>query len=158
MKQDPPIDGHFACEVLDQVIVVRLQGEPTARMLEECQAEVISLVQTSGLQAVLYDLRPLVDPGTALLHQQALEQEIRGMGLRRAVIVSGSSIGYLARLAFSADACSVFYNDYDAAVRFLAEGHLPSSAWSLAVSEDRRIRERRSQVERQLPGRRRATP
>ena len=158
MKPEPPIDGHFACEAVGQLIVVRLQGDPTARMLEECQAEVISLVQTSGLQAVLYDLRRIVNPGTDLLHQQTLEQEIRGMGLRRAVIVSDASIGYLARLAFSADACSVFYNDYDSAVRCLVEGNLPSSAWSLAVSEDRRIRERRSQVERQLPGRRRATP
>jgi len=154
MRPESPVVG-VACEVVGELIVARLQGEPTAGSLEGCQAQIMSLARASGVRGVLYDLRELVLPGTALLHQQALEHEIRALRLRRAVVVPNASIGYLARLAFSADDCPVFYGDYDGAVRCLTVGNPPTSAWSLAVGEDRRIRERRSQVERQLPGRRR---
>ena len=142
--------GPFLCELVDHMVVARLQGQPTEAVLEECQAEILSLVRAAGVQAVLYDFRQLSFPPSAkvMLHQEALEQETHGLKLRRAVVAPNTSIGYLARLAFSADDCLVFLNDYAAAVRFLSEGSPSWSAWSLAVGEERRFRERRCRVDR----------
>ena len=147
--------GPFACEVVDQIVVARFQGEQSEGVLGAVHAEILTLVRTSGTQAVLYDFLHLSFPSAkVLLHQEALEHEIYGLRLRQAVVVPNASIGYLARLAFSADDCLVFLNDYAAAVRFLADGGAPSSAWSVAVGEERRVRERRCQVERRPAGRR----
>ena len=151
------MDGRFICEVTGQLIVARLQGALAARVLEEGQAQIVSLVRSSRNASVLYDLRDLHFPlAQVLLHQQTIEHQVNSLPLRRAVVVSDVSVAYLARLAFSASDCRVFCGDYDAAAQYLSRGGQPTSAWSLAVSEDRRARERRSQVERQVAGRRRS--
>jgi hypothetical protein len=150
------VDGRLTCEVVGQHVVARVLGGPTtAAALEEGHAELLTLVRSSGHTSVLYDLRELdVQSAQALLQQESSEREASDLRLRRAIVVSNMSVGYLARLAFSADECGVFFRDYDSAVRYLSKGGLPTSAWSLAVSEERRVRERRSQVERQVAGRR----
>jgi hypothetical protein len=135
---------------VNHIVVATLQGEPTEGVLEECQNKILYLISGSGIRAVLYDFRQLTLAPSAnvLLHQEALDQETHGLKLRRAVVVSNASIGYLARLAFSAGDCLVFLNDYAAAVRFLSRGHPFWPAWSLAVDDERRVRERRCQVDR----------
>ena len=140
----------FVCEVQGQIVVATLQGQPTEAVLEECQNKILSLICGSGIRAVLYDFRQLsvAPPAKVLLHQEALDQETHGLKLRRAVVVPTASIGYLARLAFSADGCLVFLNDYAAAVRFLSRGNPFWPAWSVAVDDERRARERRCQVDR----------
>ena len=47
------------------------------------------------------------------------------------LVVSDMAVGYLARLAFSADDWRVFFGDYDAAVRYLSKDSLPDrlGAW-----------------------------
>ena len=149
------MDGRLTCEVVGQYVVVRVLGGPTAAALAEGHADLLTLMRSSGHTSVLYDLRELdVESAKALLHQESSERAGGYVRLRRAVVVSNTSVGYLARLAFSADECAVFFGDYESAVRYLSRGGLPTSAWSLAVSEERRVRERRSQVERQVAGRR----
>ena len=147
------VDGRLTCAVVGQYVVVRVLGGPTTAVaLAEGHAELLTLVRSSGHTSILYDLRELdVQSAKALLQQ---EREASDLRLRRAVVVSNTSVGYLARLAFSADECGVFFGDYESAVRYLSRGGLPASAWSLAVSDERRVRERRSQVERQVAGRR----
>ena len=144
------MDGRLTCELVNNVVVATLQGEPTERVLEQCRAEILALARRSGIRAVLYDFRQLslAPSAKVLLHQEALDHETPGMKLRRAVVVPDTSIGYLARLAFSADDCLVFLNDYAAAVRFLSKGTPSWSAWSLAVGEERRFQERRCRVDR----------
>ena len=144
------MDGRFACELVNHIVVATLQGEPTKGILEACQAEVLAVVRGSGMRAVLYDFRQLSQGPSAkvLLHQEALDHETNGLKLRRAVVVSNSAVGYLARLAFSADGCLVFLNDYAAAVRFLSRGSPFWPAWSVAVDDERRVREHRCQVDR----------
>ena len=149
------MDGRLTCEIVGQFVVARVHGGPTAKALADGHAEMLTLVRSSGHTSILYDLRELdVQSAKALLQQETIEREVGGLRLRRAIVVSNMSVGYLARLAYSADDCRVFFGDYEAAVGYLSEGGLPTSAWSLAVSEERRVRERRSQVERQLAGRR----
>jgi hypothetical protein len=99
------VDGRFVCEFVNHIVVATLQGEPTKRILEACQVEVLAVVRGSGMRAVLYDFRQLSQGPSAkvLLHQEALDHETNGLKLRRAVVVSNSAVGYLARLAFSAD-------------------------------------------------------
>ena len=112
-------------------------------------------MRSSGYTSILYDLRDLDFPlAKVLLSRETIEREAHGLRLRRAIVVSNMAVGYLARLAFSADDCRVFFGDCEAAVGYLSKGGSPTSAWSLAVGEDRRVRERRSQIERQVAGRR----
>ena len=149
------MDGRLSCEVVGQCVVAKVYGEPAAAALARGHADMLTLVRSSGHTSILYDLRELdVQFAKALFQQETIEREISGLRLRRAIVVSNMSVGYLARLAFSADDCRVFFGDYEAAVRYLSQGGLPTSAWSFAVSEERRVRERRSQVERQVAGRR----
>ena len=144
----------FSCTIDGSHIAARFQGELTAETLEQCQALLLSLVRDTNIQAILYDLREVASPCAALIHQETLEPELQVHKFRRAVLVRDLSIGYLARLAFAADSCRVFYNDLAGAMQHLSGRAANTSAWGIAVGEDRRIRERRSQAERQVAGRR----
>jgi len=139
------MDGRFACQIVGKSIVAKFEGEPTERVLEDCQAEILSLVHKTAIRAVLYDLRAVVPPPIqVLVHQQALEPKLQALKLRRAVVVPNMLIGYLARIAFTAGECRVFYDDYAAAIKSLSEEDGFSSRWGLAVREERRVRERRA--------------
>ena len=149
------MDGRIVWEVVDQLVVARVHGGETGRELAEGHAEMLTSVRSSGRTSILYDLRELdVQLAKALLQQEESGCEAGGLRLRRAIVVSDMTVGYLARLAFSADDSRVFFGDYEAAVRYLSKDSLPRSAWSVAVGEERRVRERRSQIERQVAGRR----
>src|SRR5436305_1547211 len=145
--------GRFSCEVTGPLVVAKLHDEPTARVFEECQQQIILLVHATGAQALLYDLRGMAPPPTkVVLRQQALEAEIRPLGLRRAIVVPNVLMGHLARLAFNSGDCRVFYDDYLAAVRSLTSDLPFAVRWALTVREERRIRERRADRERMVVG------
>ena len=67
------------------------------------------------------------------------------LDIRRAIVVPNTQIAHLARLAFGVGDYKLFYDDLEAAKRFLRDASPFSSAdWSIRVTEERRLRERRS--------------
>jgi hypothetical protein len=109
--------------VSDDLLVVEVQGEMNEAVLRECQQRVLELAHETGLRRVLYDARAMIAPEADLaLMQQKLDDQLGGMKLRRAILVPGTRIAYLARIAFFEGENQVFYDDIDAARAWLREG------------------------------------
>jgi hypothetical protein len=140
------MDEEFFCEAVGSLVVVRLTQAVTERVLEECQLCVLETMQRTGSKAVLYDLTEMQPtPVNVLLYQRLLNEHVRHLDIRRAIVVPNTQTAHLARLAFGVGDYKLFYDDLDAAKRFLRDASPFSSAdWSLRVTEERRLRERRS--------------
>lgn len=114
--------GQLWIEVVGDVVIARLRGEPTAELLSECQQRVLSLVRDSRRGKVLYDAlemdAPPVDVPWA---QRELDETLGEVRLRRAIVVPNSRLAYLARLAFGEGDYRVFYNDMLGAAKWLDE-------------------------------------
>ena len=110
-------------ELVGDLIIARLRGEPTAELLRECQDQVLVLVRDAGRGKVLYDtLEMLPPPVDVPWAQRELDETTLGsVALRRAIVVPNSRLAYLARLAFGEGDYRVFYNDMVAAVQWLSE-------------------------------------
>jgi len=140
------MDEGFLCEAVGSLVVVRLIRPMSERVLEECQLCMLETLQQTGSKAVLYDLREMQPTSVnVLLYQRILNEHVRHLELRRAIVVPNTLIAHLARLAFGVGDYKLFYDDVDAAKRFLRDASPFSSAdWSVRVTEERRLRERRS--------------
>ena len=140
------MDEGFLCEAVGSLVVVRLTQPMSERVLEECQLCVLEMMQKTGSKAVLYDLTEMEPTSLhVLLYQRILNDHVRHLHLRRAIVVPNTQIAHLARLAFGVGDYKLFYDDLDAAKRFLRDASPFSSAdWSVRVTEERRLRERRS--------------
>lgn len=110
-------------EPIGNLIIARVRGIPSEKLLKECQERVLLLVQETKNGRVLYDalemVFPTVDP--AIIQRdlnEALSSEIQ---LRSAIVVPNSRVAFLARLAFGAGNYSVFYNDFAAAFQWLEQ-------------------------------------
>ncbi|MEN3278430.1 MAG: hypothetical protein V7631_4220 [Massilia sp.] len=113
-KLEVSIDG--------DVLLVEQQGEMTEEALRLCQQRVLELAHTTGLRRVLYDARAMIAPEASLvLTQQELDDQLGALKLRRAIVVPGTKIAYLARIAFFESEDRVFYDDIDAARAWLRE-------------------------------------
>jgi hypothetical protein len=136
----------FVCEAVGSLVVVRLTEAVTERVLEECQLAVLETMQETGSKAVLYDLSEMQPTAVnVLLYQRLLNEHVRHLNLRRAIVVPNTQIAHLARLAFGVGDYKLFYDDLDGAKRFLRDASPFSSAdWSIRVTEERRLRERRA--------------
>jgi hypothetical protein len=109
-------------EVVGDIIVARLRGEPTERILRECQEQVLFLVKDAERGKVLYDTLEMEAPPVDIPWvQRALDQELGSIKLRRAIVVPNSKLAFLARIAFGEGDYRVFYNDLIAAVKWLSE-------------------------------------
>jgi hypothetical protein len=107
-------------ETEGDVVVVRVRGAPDAGLLARLQKETMEQVRASGTRRVLYDARALSPPDTeTVLRQRELDDQLVALGLRRAIVVPNTRIAYLARLAFGEGEVRVFYDDTDAALRWL---------------------------------------
>ena len=139
-------DEGFSCEAVESLVVVRLTRAASERVLEECQLCMLETLQQAGSKAVLYDLTQLQPaPVNVLLYQRILDEHVRHLDLRRAIVVPNAEIAHLARLAFGVGNYRLFYDDLDAAKRFLRDASPFSHAdWRIRVTEERRLRERRS--------------
>jgi hypothetical protein len=114
--------NQVAVNLADSLIVARVRGCPTEAVLQECQAEVLSLVRESGVRKVLYDALEMDPPPVSVPWvQRALDEQLVDVKLRRAIVVPNSKIAFLARLAFGDGDYRVFYEDKAAAVRWLSE-------------------------------------
>ena len=106
--------------VSGDVLLVEQQGEMDEATLRLCQQRVLELANETGLRRVLYDAREMIAPPASLtLMQQGLDDQLGGMKLRRAIVVPGTKIAYLARIAFGEGDDRVFYDDIDAALEWL---------------------------------------
>ena len=103
-------------------------------------------MRQDGSKAVLYDLTEMEAPPIGvLLFQRLLNEHIAHLGIRRALVVPNTTIAHLARLAFGEGDYRVFYDNIEAAKRFLHDaGPFSHAVWSLRVLEERRLRERRA--------------
>ena len=142
------MDEGFLCEAVGSLVVVRLTQPMSERVLEECQLCVLETMERTGSKAVLYDLTEMEPTSVhVLLYQRILNDHVRHLDLRRAIVVPNTQIAHLARLVFGVGDYKLFYDDLDAAKRFLRDASPFSRAdWSLRVTEERRLRERRSSI------------
>lgn len=109
-------------EVVGDIIVARLRGEPTEQILRQCQEQVLFLVRDAERGKVLYDTLEMEAPSIDLPWvQRALDEELGAIKLRRAIVVPNSKLAFLARIAFGEGDYRVFYNDLIAAVKWLSE-------------------------------------
>lgn len=108
--------------VSGDLLLVEQIGEMNETVLRECQRRVLALARETGLRRVLYDARCMVPPAAEMaLMQQELDGGLDGMKLRRAIVVPGTRIAYLARIAFFAGEDRVFYDDIAAARAWLRQ-------------------------------------
>jgi hypothetical protein len=116
------MQGQVWVELVGDLVIARVRGEPTEALLRECQERVLFLVKDAGRGKVLYDTlemdAPPVDVPWA---QRELDEKLGDVKLRRAIVVPNSRLAYLARLAFGEGDYRVFYNDIVAAVRWLSD-------------------------------------
>jgi hypothetical protein len=113
--------GQAWVELVGDLIVARVRGEPNEQLLRETQEKVLFLVKDAGRARVLYDTlemdAPPVDVPWA---QRELDEKLGSLKLRRAIVVPNSKLAYLARLAFGEGDYRVFYNDMIAAIKWLS--------------------------------------
>jgi hypothetical protein len=116
------MQGRLWVELVGDLVIARLRGEPTTELLRACQDQVLFLVRDAGRGKVLYDtLEMLPPPVDVPWAQRELDETLGPVQLRRAIVVPNSRLAYLARLAFGEGDYRVFYNDMVAAVRWLSE-------------------------------------
>lgn len=109
--------------VSGDLVLVEQRGEMDEATLRLCQQRVLELAAETGLRRVLYDAREMIAPPAWLtLKQQELDDHPGATGLRRAIVVAGTKLAYLARIAFGEGDYRVFYDDIDAARAWLREG------------------------------------
>lgn len=116
------MDADLRVEKTGDFVVATLRGLPTESLLIECQEQVLRLLGSATSGRVLYDARAMEAPPVQVPWlQRQLDDEARGaVRLRRAIVVSNTRIGFLARLAFGGGDYRVFYDDVDAATNWLA--------------------------------------
>lgn len=115
--------GQAWVELVGDLVVARVRGEPTEALLRDTQEKVLFLVRDAGRGKVLYDtLEMLAPPVDVPWAQRELDQGLGSVQLRRAIVVPNSRLAYLARLAFGEGDYRVFYNDMVDAIRWLSAG------------------------------------
>jgi len=114
--------GQAWVELVGDLIVARVRGEPNEQLLRETQDKVLFLVKDAGRARVLYDTLEMDPPPVDVpWTQRELDEKLGPLKLKRAIVVPNSKLAYLARLAFGEGDYRVFYNDMVAAVRWLTE-------------------------------------
>ena len=115
--------GQAWVELVGDLIVARVRGEPNEQLLRETQEKVLFLVKDTGRARVLYDTLEMDAPPVDVpWSQRELDEKLGPLKLRRAIVVPNSKLAYLARLAFGEGDYRVFYNDMVAAINWLSEG------------------------------------
>jgi len=116
------MQGQAWVELVGELVIARVRGEPTEALLRECQDQVLFLIRDAGRGKVLYDTLEMEAPPVDVpWSQRELDESLGPIQLRRAIVVPNSRLAYLARLAFGEGDYRVFYNDIVAAVKWLSE-------------------------------------
>lgn len=115
-------NGEAWVELVGDLIVARVRGEPNERLLRDTQEKVLFLVRDAGRGKVLYDTLEMIAPPVDVpWSQRALDESLGQIKLKRAIVVPNSRLAYLARLAFGEGDYRVFYNDMIAAIKWLTD-------------------------------------
>ena len=116
------MQGQLWVELVGELVIARVRGEPTEELLRECHHQVLFLVRDAGRGKVLYDTLEMEAPPVDVpWSQRELDKSLGSVKLRRAIVVPSSKLAYLARLAFGEGDYRVFYNDMIGAVKWLSE-------------------------------------
>lgn len=114
--------GQVWVELVGELVVARVRGEPTEALLRDAQEKVLFLVRDAGRGKVLYDTLEMDPPPVDVpWAQRALDEQLGTIKLKRAIVVPNSRLAYLARIAFGEGDYRVFYNDMVAAIQWLIE-------------------------------------
>src|SRR3954447_24495446 len=115
-------NGEAWVELVGDLVVARVRGEPTEALLRTTQEKVLFLVRDAGRGRVLYDTLEMTPPPVDVpWAQRELDEQLGPIQLKRAIVVPNSRLAYLARLAFGEGDYRVFYNDMVAAIRWLSD-------------------------------------
>ena len=115
-------NGEAWVELVGDLVVARVRGQPDEQLLRDTQEKVLFLVRDAGRGKVLYHtLEMIVPPVDVPWSQRGLDENLGHVKLRRAIVVPNSQLAYLARLAFGEGDYRVFYNDMIAAIKWLAD-------------------------------------
>jgi hypothetical protein len=78
------MQGQLWVELVGDLIIARVRGEPTAALLRECHDQVVFLVRDAGRGKVLYDTLGMLPPPVDVpLAQRELDEGLAGIYLRR---------------------------------------------------------------------------
>ncbi|HET9693035.1 MAG TPA: STAS/SEC14 domain-containing protein [Steroidobacteraceae bacterium] len=114
--------AHAQVDDVDRWIRVLVVGEPTEEMVRKVNAEVLALTQAGRGPAVLLDARRMLPPPSQIAWlQRDLLWRLESI-VRCAVVVADSRCAFLARIAFGDANYRIFYEDLEAAERWLAAG------------------------------------
>jgi len=114
--------GEAWVELVGELVVARVRGEPTEQLLRETQEKVLFLVRDAERGRVLYDTLEMTPPPVDVpWSQRELDEKLGAVKLKRAIVVPNSRLAYLARLAFGEGDYRVFYNDMVSAIKWLTE-------------------------------------
>jgi hypothetical protein len=115
-------NGEAWVELVGDLVIARVRGEPTEALLRSTQEQVLFLVRDAGRGRVLYDTLEMTPPPVDVpWAQRELDEQLGPVRLKRAIVVPNSRLAYLARLAFGEGDYRVFYNDMVAAIRWLSD-------------------------------------
>jgi hypothetical protein len=119
------MDGQLWVEPVGGLILARVRGQPTEELLRECQNRVLQIARDAPdttIHRVLYDALEMESPPVDVpLAQRQLDEALKGVRLRRAIVVPNTRLAYLARLAFGEGDYRVFYSDIAAAITWLSQ-------------------------------------
>jgi hypothetical protein len=122
-------NGEAWVELVGDLVVARVRGEPTEALLRSTQEKVLFLVRDAGRGRVLYDTLEMTPPPVDVpWSQRQLDEQLGPIQLKRAIVVPNSRLAYLARLAFGEGDYRVFYNDIIAAIKWLSDDPAPGPA------------------------------
>lgn len=112
--------SQLAVTFANNVIRASVAGVITEQLILERHSRVLSLIKESGCKAVLYNILALEPPSLDLAElQHKLNAELQAFDVKLAVVVPGSRLAYLARLAFGDLNYRVFYESVDDALQWL---------------------------------------
>jgi hypothetical protein len=107
-------------ELVGEMIVARIRGDLTEELLNERHERILQLARDTKCRNLLIDDLELMPPEYAMVEaQQVLNQELKQLGFKIAILVPNSRLAYLARLQFGDENHRVFYNDMAAAALWL---------------------------------------
>lgn len=119
------------------IIHASVAGVITETLVAERHTRVLRLIEESGCTSVLYNILDLEPPSLDLVElQHRLNAEFRNIGVKLAVVVPGSRLAYLARLAFGDMNYRVFYGSVTDALQWLQHTPLnPAGPKKLLIAD-----------------------